>query len=103
MYGPARHAQILSYQRDSIVQYIYTKSQSRPCGGTHTQSGNNCRSMQVVEANTLYAQVDSKEDDQNLTKVVLARRTDVEAEGDVDALGLLQTLQVGPLTHAFMR
>ena len=54
-----------------------------------------------MEANILSAQVDSKEDDQNLTKVVLARRTDVEAEGDVDALGLLQTLQVGPLTHAF--
>ena len=32
-----------------------------------------------------------------LTKVVLARRSDVSFKGRLDAFGLLQTLQVGPL------
>ena len=39
-------------------------------------------------------QVDSKADDTNLTKVVLARRTDINVDSDIDTLGLLQTLQV---------
>lgn len=39
-------------------------------------------------------QVTSKEDDINLTKTVLARRTDISMASELDSLGLLQTLQV---------
>lgn len=45
----------------------------------------------------MHAQVYSSHDDSELTKVVLARRSDIAYSGPLQPLELLQTLQVQPL------